>query len=165
MKTPAPPFFRLAMKVFWLLVVPLALALPASAGVVDGVRTVDGLTVYLGVVPAAVTRAHPPGHTERTMHGGMARPGMHDVHLVVAVFNKSTGERLSNVTVTARIHGTNRNRWAVPLTQMTVNGALTYGGYTSLGAEQDVMISVDIRRPGQTLRTSTVTAQFEYAHD
>ena len=165
MKTFGPPYSSLALKSLCLLAVPLALAAPAGAGVVDGVRTVDGLTVYLGVVPAAVTRAHPPGHTERTMHGGMARPGMHDVHLLVAVFNKTTGERLSNVTVRARIHGTNRNRWAVPLTPMTVNGALTYGGYTSLGAEQDVMISVDIRRPGQTLRTSTVTAQFEYAHD
>lgn len=165
MKTPGPPFFRLALKVFWLLVVPIALATPAGAGVVDGVRTVDGLTVYLGVVPAAVTRAHPPDHAERTMHGGMARPGMHDVHLLVAVFNKTTGERLRNLTVTARVHGTNLNRWTVPLTPMTVNGALTYGGYTSLGVEQDIMISVDIKRPGRTPRTSTVTAQFEYAHD
>jgi hypothetical protein len=165
MKVSRPPFFRIALKGLCLLAAPLALATPAGAGVVDGVRTVDGLTVYLGVVPAAMTRAHPPGHTERTMHGGIARPGMHDVHLLVAVFNKTTGERLSNVTVTARIHGTNRNRWTVPLTPMTVNGALTYGGYTSLGVEQDVMISVDIKRPDRTLRTSTVTAQFEYAHD
>jgi hypothetical protein len=165
MKTFGPPCLRPALKALCLLAVPLALAAPAGAGVVDGVRTVDGLTVYLGVVPAAVTRAHPPGHTERTMHGGMARPGMHDVHLLVAVFNKTTGERLSNVAVTARIHGTNRNRWTVPLTPMTVNGALTYGGYTSLGLEQDVMISLDIKRPGRTPRTSTVTAQFEYSHD
>ena len=165
MKTLGLPFFRRALKVFWLLAVPLSLVAPAGAGVVDGVKTIDGLTVYLGVVPAAVTRAHPPDHTERTMHGGMARPGIHDVHLVVAVFNQATGERLKNVMVTARIHGTNLNRWTVPLTPMTVNGALTYGGYTSLGVEQNVMISVDIKRPGRTPRTSTVTAQFEYAHD
>lgn len=70
---------RLALKGLCLLAVPLALAAPAGAGVIDGLRTVDGLTVYLGVVPAAVTRAHPLGHTERTMHGrmhgGMAGPG------------------------------------------------------------------------------------------
>ena len=157
--------FRLATRSLCIAASSLALAAPAGAGVVDGVKTIDGLTVYLGVVPAAVTRAHPPQHTERTMHGGMARPGIHDVHLVVAVFNKTTGERLRNVTVTARIHGTNRNRWTVPLSPMTVNGALTYGGYTNLGAEEDVMISIDIKRPGRTPRTTTVTAQFEYAHD
>ena len=165
MKTLGTPFLRLALKGICGLAVPLTLAAPAVAGVVDGARTVDGLTVYLGVVPAAVTRAHPPGHTERTMHGGIAKPGMHDVHLLVAVFNQATGERLKNVMVTARIHGTNLNRWTVPLTPMTVNGALTYGGYTSLGVEQNVMISVDIKRPGRTPRTNTTTAQFEYVHD
>jgi hypothetical protein len=133
--------------------------------VVDGVRTVDGLTVYLGVVPAAVTRSHPSGHTERTMHDGVSRPGVHDVHLLVAVFDSANGRRLRNVKVTARIHGTGRNLGTVPLQPMTVNGALTYGGYATIGWEEDVMVLVDIWRPSRTPRTSTTTAQFEYAHD
>ena len=156
--------FRL-VKSLCIAVAPLALAAPAGAGVVDGVKTVDGLTVYLGVVPAAVTRAHAPQHPERTMHGGIPRPSFHDVHLLVAVFNSPSGQRLRNVAVTARIHGINRNRLTVPLTPMTVNGALTYGGYTNVGTQEDVMISIDVRRPGRTQRTSTVTAQFEYVHD
>ena len=165
MNTPGSTFLRRALKVSCLLAVPLALASPASAGVVDGVKTVDGLTVYLGLVPAAMTRAHPPQHAETTMHGGIARPSVHDVHLLVAVFNKATGERLNNVIVTARIHGTNLNRWTVPLTPMTVNGVLTYGGYTSLGVEQDVMISVEIKRPRERRHLRIVTADFDYAHD
>lgn len=127
---------------------------------VNGVRTVDGLTVYLGVVPAAVTRSHAPAHTERTMHGGIAKPGLHDFHLLVAVFSSASGQRLKNVSVAARIHGTGKNRLTVPLAPMTINGAFTYGGYTSLGLEDDVMISIDIRRPRRTPRTSTTTAQF-----
>ncbi len=55
MKTRGTPFLRLALKGICRLAVPLALAAPAVAGVVNGVSTVDGLTVYLGVVPAAVT--------------------------------------------------------------------------------------------------------------
>ena len=35
---------------------------PSQAGVVDGVRTVDDLVVYLGVVPAAVIRAWSGSH-------------------------------------------------------------------------------------------------------
>ena len=143
----------------------LAFTAPAGAGIVDGVKTVDGLTVYLGVVPAAVTRAHPPQHTERTMHGGVSKPSIHDVHLLVAVFNSASGVRLRNIKVTARIHATGRNLGTVSLKPMTVNGALTYGGYAKLGWDEDVMILVDIRRPGRTPRTSTVTAQFQYAHD
>lgn len=141
------------------------LAGPAGAGVIDAVQTVDGLTVYLGVVPAAITRRHAPLHEERSMHGGVATPGLHDVHLLIALFDRATGERLRNVAVTARIHGTGSNLWTVPLSAMTINGALTYGGYTSLGIEEDVMISVDVTRPGRTQRTRTETAQFRYVHD
>ena len=143
----------------------LALVTPANAGVVDGVRTVDGLAVYLGVVPAAVTRAHSPQHTERTMHGGAEKAGIHDVHLLVAVFNSGSGQRVKNISVTARVHVPGKNQWAVPLSPMTINGAYTYGGYTSIGLEDDVMISIEIRRPGPTRRTHTTTAQFEYVHD
>ena len=156
---------RLASRGFCIGAASLALAPPAGAGVVDGMRTVDGLTVYLGVVPAAVTRTHAPQHPERNMHGGISRPSFHDIHLLVAVFNSASGQRLRNVAVTARIHGTNRNRWTVPLTPMTVNGALTYGGYTNVGAEEDVMISIDVTRPGRTTHRRTTTAQFEYVHD
>ena len=165
MKTSAFSAFHVASRLCCLALASLAFSAPAAAGVVGGVKTVDGLTVYLGVVPAAVTRAHAPQHPERTMHGGVSRPSIHDVHLLVAVFNSASGQRLRNVAVTARIHGTNRNRWAVPLTPMTVNGALTYGGYTNIGAEEDVMISIDVKRPGRTPRTSTTTAQFDYVHD
>lgn len=165
MKTSAFSAYHLASRLCCLVLASLAFTAPAGAGVVDGVKKVDGLTVYLGVVPAAVIRADTPQHPERTMHGGVAtRRSIHDVHLLVAVFNSASGQRLRNVAVTARIHGTNRNRWTVPLTPMTVNGALTYGGYTNLGAEEDVMISIDVKRPGRTPRTSTTTAQFEYVH-
>src|SRR3546814_474287 len=62
---------------FAVLAALLALTLqPASAGVVDGVQTVDDLVIYLGVVPAAVTRGHARQHPERTMHGGSERTGL-----------------------------------------------------------------------------------------
>lgn len=173
METLALVRIGLASKILCVPVAALVAAVPADAGVIDGVKDVDGITVYLGVVPAAVMRSHAPLHTERTMHGGAARRGLHDVHLMVAVFNRSTGERLENLSVTARIrgtggsqrHGVRRKPWTIPLAPMIVNGALTYGGYTSLGVEQDVRISVDIRRPDRSPQTSVVTAQFEYAHD
>jgi hypothetical protein len=165
MKMPAFPRPGLESKALCLLAAALALAVPASAGVVDGVRAVDGLTVYLGVVPAAVTRGHPAGHIERTMHDGAARSGNHDVHLLVALFNSASGERVRNASLTARIHAGGRTLGTVPLSPMRVNGALTYGGYASIGLVDDIMIAIDIRRPGRTPRTGTVTARFDYVHD
>jgi len=155
-----------ARTAFATIAAALALALqPASAGVVDGVQNVDDLTIYLGVVPAAVTRRHAPRHAERTMHGGAERPGLHDVHLMVALFSRPTGQRVTNAAVTARLHGTGSNRWTVRVRPMRINGALTFGGYTSLGTEEALMISVDVTRPGRSPGSRTETAQFRYVHD
>ena len=143
----------------------LLAAQPASAGVVDGVRTVDDLTIYLGVVPAAVTRRHAPEHPERTMHGGIERPGLHDVHLMVAVFSRPTGQRVTDAVVTARLHGTGGNQRPVALRPMMINGAMTFGAYTSLGSDENLTISVDVTRPGRSPGTRTKTAQFRYVHD
>ena len=63
---------RAAMTLAALLPVPILPQQAASAGVVNGVQIVDDLTIYLGVVPAAVTRGHAPQHPERSMHGGVA---------------------------------------------------------------------------------------------
>ena len=63
--------------------IAMALALgPALAD--DGYRSVDGLAVYLGIVPAAVVRGHPTAHAESSMHGG-AGTARHQQHIVVAV--------------------------------------------------------------------------------
>jgi len=141
-----------------------AIAQPASAGVVDGVKTVDDLTVYLGVVPAAIAQGH-KAEFATAVQGGLPRSSIHNVHLVAAVFNKDSGARIRDIQVRARIHGTNQNRWTVNLRPMLVNGKLTYGGFTNLGAEQDVMISIDVMRRGRTVATHVTTAQFEYVHD
>lgn len=134
---------------------------PSSAGVVDGVKTVDDLKIYLGVLPAALVRGH-KAELAAAVHAGLPPRSLHNMHLLVAVFDKNTGARLRGIRVVARIHGTNQNRWNVRLAPMTVNGALTFGGYTNLGAEENVMISVDVARPN---RKHVTTAQFQYDHD
>lgn len=140
------------------------IAQPAPAGVVDGVKTVDDLTVYLGVVPAAIVQGH-RAELATAVHGGLPRSSIHNIHLVAAVFNKDSGARLRDIQVRARIHGTNQNRWTVRLAPMLVNGVLTYGAFTNLGDEQDVMVSIDVIRRGRARATRVTTVQFEYVHD
>jgi len=126
---------------------------------------VDDLVINLGVAPAAVTRGHPAKHPERTMHGGIAHPTPHDVHLVVGVFYKGSGQRVTNAVVTARVQAGRARPLAVRLAPMTVNGALTYGGYASLGSYEDATITIEVVRPDRVPALRTKTARFDYVHD
>lgn len=145
-----------------------ALFLPSSAsqaGIIDGARTVDDLVIYLGVVPAAVSRGHQADHPERTMHGGVARVTTHDVHLVVAVFRKGNGQRVANASVTARVQSHGSGPRTVRLEPMTINRALSYGGYVSLANYENATITIAVTRPNLAPAIRTKTAVFDYAHD
>lgn len=68
-------------------------------------KTVGGLTVYLGVVPAEIVKGLPASSTtERPMHGRIPK-GPHEYHLVAAVFDATGGTRISDAIVTAQVSG------------------------------------------------------------
>lgn len=136
----------------------LSVSAPSNADVVDGVQTADGLTINLGVVPAApVAWAHPQ------MHGGAPDRSIHTMHLVAAVFD-ARGVRVTNATVVAHIFEQGGRQWKVPLRPMTVNGAVTYGGYTSFPSDADYRIGIIVERPVPK-RRNPVTAHFTWTHD
>jgi len=147
-----------------LLAAAIAGAAPADAAVVNSAQTVDSTIIYLGIVPAALTRSHPGDVAGTIMHGGTADRSIHNVHVMVAVFDRSTGARIGNATVRARFLGERGRKWSLMLKPMTVNGALTYGGYTNLGTDEQPSVSVDVLRQFAG-KPRTVTARFEYRHD
>lgn len=148
----------------------------SNAGVVDGVQTADGLMIYLGVVPAAVVRGHPTGHPEAQMHGGPGR-SPHNMHVVAAVFDKSSGARITKANVVAHILEPGGMQRSVRLQPMTVDGALTFGGYVTFARGIDYRIGIRVERPphmqpSQPMqnphrmhRIASVTAHFTYTHD
>lgn len=144
-----------------------AMVLPTAsqAGVVNGVQTGDGLTVYFGVVPAAIAQRHPSSHPEATMHGGPRRPDMHNMHLVAALFNSASGARITRAKVTAKILEPGGRQWNVELTPMTVNGALTFGGFTTFERNVDYSITISVDQLGAVKRLHAQTLRFEWAHD
>ena len=147
-----------------LLAAAIGAAAPAGAGVVNAARTIDSTIVYLGIVPAALTRNHPGDVTGTVMHGGTTNRSIHNVHVMVAVFDRATGARIGNARVRARFLGDRGRKWSLQLQPMTVNAALTYGGYTNLGADEAPIVYIDVERP-VARKARTVTARFEYAHD
>jgi hypothetical protein len=77
-------------------------AAPASAGDDENYKVSEGLGVYIGVLPAALIKGHPTTHPEATMHGGVPS-GARKYHLVIAVFDAASGDRVENAKVAATV--------------------------------------------------------------
>ncbi len=125
-----------------LLLGALVLAPGADA---DSSRVVEGVAVYLGMVPAQIVRGHPSGHVEAKMHGG-ATPG--ETHVMVALFDATTGKRITDANVSARVRGDRDAVEQKRLEPMVIAGAETYGNYFSLLGSGPFRITIYFRTPG-----------------
>jgi hypothetical protein len=153
----APMRDGLRALLFGALLSALAITAPASAQEPDSYKAVDGLGVYLGVLPAAIVRAQP----DAAMHGG-APSGAHDYHIIIALFDAATGARIENAEVTATVSGLGHvGGRRLDLEPMTIAGTVTYGQFVPLPGEDIYDIAVDISVPG---RDSPVRADFSYRH-
>ena len=136
-------------------------AIPASADEDENYKVVQGLGVYLGVLPAGLVRGHPESHPEAAMHGG-APLGAHDYHVIIAIFDAATGARVENAKVTADVSGLGHvGGRSVELAPMTISGTVTYGNFVTLPGNDLYDIRIDITVPG---RDSPAQAEFYYQH-
>lgn len=121
----------------------IATALPAGDTAYR--RVADGVVVYFGILPAELVRGHPPGHPESEMHGGVP---VGENHLMVALFDEKTGERITRADVTATITGPGRFRATKKLDPMVIAGSATYGNYFSMPGPGPYRIVLHIQAPG-----------------
>ena len=121
-------------------------------------KTVDGLTVYLGVIAAEIIRGHPPGHPERQAHGGPPRD-RHAYHVVVAIFDAATGARVIDAKVSAQVAGLGLGGPTRELEPMIIADTVTYGNYFTLPGKDHYRIIVEIARPQGKSKLS-----FDYDH-
>ena len=126
-------------------------------------QTVGGITVYLGVVSAALVRDHPFRAGEAgALHGGTPEDSSSH-HVVVALFDASSGARISDARVRAGVgessydHAPDRE-----LEPMPVNGVMSYGGFFLMQCLGPYRIHLEILRPGAT---RPIEAQFAYEHE
>jgi hypothetical protein len=134
--------------------------MPASAQESASSKRVDGLAVYLGVLPAELITGHPGGHAESTMHGGLPS-GRHVHHVMVAVFDEATGARITDAVVKARVSGLGLAGSERALEPMRIDDTLTYGEFFDFPGSDLYRIAVAIRRPGET---RPVAVEFLYDH-
>lgn len=127
---------------------------PVFAAPDDGLsRTVDGLTLYLGVMPSEIVGEHAGAQ----MHGG--KRGKRVQHVVVAVYDAKTNERVTDATVRANVRDPGINVEEKALEPMRIAGTLTFGNYFVINPGTGYVITISVQRPGQY---QPITAQFNY---
>lgn len=121
---------------------------------------VDGIAIYLGVMPAEMLLGYPAGSAERKMHGGVPL-GDHWHHVMIVLFDKATGQRIDNAKVTATVGEIGSSVVSKPLEHMTIGGFGSYGNYFEMPRSAVYSINLQIQIPG---KPETLTAVLHYRH-
>ena len=121
-------------------------------------KTVGGVTFYLGVIPAEIIRGHPIEHPESTMHGSPPK-GSGSRHIVVALFDAKTGERITEAKVTARVEQLGLASELKDLDPMQIAGTVSYGNFYAMPGGGIYRIRVIVKRKAAS---RPIEAEFEY---
>jgi hypothetical protein len=138
----------------------LILGFPDSATADDSPRhqMIDHMDIYLGVMPSELVLGHPAMHHATP-------PRKHRYHVLVALFDSKTGNRITNAEIKARITGLGGfSSKEKKLESMHVADAPSYGSYFFMPDPGMYRIQLEIRRP-DSKRTSTAEFMFERPRD
>jgi hypothetical protein len=125
-----------------------------------GYILVDGISVYYAVLPAEMIRDYPKGSLEFDMHGGPPA-GKHIHHVMVALFEGKTLERITDAEVRAAVAEIGLAATTRELEPMSIASALTYGNYFHFYNLATYKVTIKIRRAGSITAMKT---SFEYKH-
>jgi cytochrome c5 len=129
----------------------------AGAGMAALHKSVDGIDIYLGFMPAQNLRALPKGSPERTMHGGIPK-GSGYYHANVSLFDEKSRAPIDDARVQMHFHLPGLTSVAIELEPMVI-GAGSYGNYIRPQPKASTVITLRIQRPRVT---RTVEAKFEH---
>lgn len=132
----------------------------AFAADITNQKVVDGVAIYLGVLPSEMILGHPHSHTEAGMHGG-GPADEHRFHVMVALFDAATGKRISGAQVKARVSELALSGTEKTLEPMFIADSITYGNYFTMSGTGIYRIQIQVVRPGAA---RPIEAEFEYQH-
>ncbi len=148
----------LRYSIVGVLVLLLALASLAVRAVENNQhKIVDGLSIYVGVLPTEMLLGHQE-HLEREMHGGVPA-GTNRYHIVVALFDTTSGQRITQAQVKIGVASIGMAAARQKAEPMLVNNLVTYGNYVVLPDQGTYKIQIEIRRPGAG---KSIEVEFDY---
>jgi hypothetical protein len=121
---------------------------------------VNNVTIYYAVLPAEMLRNFPPGSEEARMHGGVPGGG-HVHHIQIALFDATTGARITGASVSVMVAEIGLGGIERELEPFQVGNAVTYGGYFDFQRRDLYQIRVRATLPdgGRVIENT-----FEYRH-
>lgn len=132
---------------------PARVAAPSSL-----YRSVGGIEVYLGLVPAETLRQFPEGSPERKMHGGVPG-GRGYYHVNVSLADASSKAPIADAEVEVRVEKPGASGASSTLRPVAINDAPSYGNYVRLQPKSDYRIIVRVQKPGAG---APLEARFEH---
>ncbi len=129
-----------------------------SAGHPELVETVGGVRVHLGIIPAATLRLDAEHFGEHNLQCPPPR-ARDSYHVLVALFDVSSGERITDAEVNTRISPLGLVGPRKHLHPVSVADAVTYCSYFDLAPMDTYSIEVEIRRRDAT---DVIKATFEF---
>jgi cytochrome c5 len=118
-------------------------------------KSVDGIEIYLGLMPAEDIDALPKDSPERTMHGGIPK-GSGYYHVNVSLFDGKTRTPINNAQVRMQFDWPGLDSIPVELEPMMLGGS--YGNYVKPQPGTSYRITLRIKIPGAT---RAIVATFE----
>jgi hypothetical protein len=146
-----------------LMLITVAIFAPVAIAshVPERFQVVNGVAIYLGVIPGEVLqKQHPKDHGEHKAHGGIPGKG-HSDHVLVALFDEATGKRIENAQVMGSIVELGLGVQQKKLEVEEIEGTITYGNYFDLPDKSMYHIKLEIRYPE---RKGVIKAQFTHLH-
>lgn len=119
-------------------------------------KLLDGIDIYLGLVPAQNLRAILKGSPERAMHGGIPK-GSGYYHVNVSLFDEKNGAPINDAQVQMQFDWPGLNSPSSKLEPMLLSGS--YGKYVKPQPGTSYLITLHIKRPGES---QAVEAKFEH---
>ena len=132
---------------------PARAALPATL-----YKSVEGIEVHLGFVPAETMRIFPEGSVERSMHGGVPSGGGY-YHVNVSLVDAETKAPISDAKVQIRLEQPGASSASRTLEPVVINNAPSYGNYVRMQAKSTYRVTLRVQKPGAP---RPVEARFEH---
>jgi cytochrome c5 len=123
-------------------------------------KTVGGMDIYLGFMPAEALLAFPKESVERSMHGGPPS-GAGYYHINVSLADARTRAPIDHAQVEVQIEQPGITSESKMLEAMAV-GAASYGNYLRMKRKTPYLVTVRVHAPGWP---RGVEAKFEHAID
>jgi len=123
-------------------------------------KKVDGVSIYLVIMPAEMLRGHPKEHLESSMHLKQRIEGRHQHHIMVSLFNAASGTLLKNVIISARVFGENFNGSSRLLELMIVGDTKSYGNFFNVPKQGSYRVGLEIQLKD---KGKVINVVFQYA--